>query len=386
MRIIKHIRKNTRYYIMSIIVFIIAIGIIFITMPFFKKTEPTVYEKAEQMLILGFKGSEISDTQNKNSSDIIQILNNMNVGGIILFDYDTGSKSFNRNIKSEKQITEFITTIKQISKTPLFVTIDEEGGQVSRLKNITNYNKTASEKKVNTYKTEKIQEIFAWRSEKIHSYGFNMNFAPTIDLCYPNSVIDKQERCYSGNHARVSELAMSFAGYMQQQYIAPVYKHYPGLGTGKFDTHTGAVDITTTHTDADYQPYRDICNHEQYPIIMISHATITSIDNLPASLSKKHTEKLTDLGCKNALLISDDMDMKSITNAYKLKDVLEKSINAGVDMLIFSNNMGKYDKDKYTKIQTVLHELIDSGTIPAEHIEEAYKKIMDYKKQYGVIK
>lgn len=386
MRILGHIRKNTRYYIMSIIVFIIAIGIVFITIPYFKKTEPTIYEKADQMIILGFKGSEISDTQSKNSSDIVQILNNMNVGGIILFDYDTGSKNFNRNIKSTDQLSSFIDDIKQIAKTPLFIALDEEGGQVSRLKKLQDYNKTASEKDIANFSPQKIEEIFKWRSEQISSYGFNMNFAPTVDLCYTGRVIDKQERCYSNNPVNASALAMSFAKYMQKQNVAPVYKHYPGLGTGKFDTHTGAVDITATHTDADYQPYRTVCNHELYPIIMISHATMTTIDTLPASLSKNHIEKLKNLGCANALLISDDMDMKSITNTYNLKDILEKSINAGVDMLIFSNNMGKYDKDKYAKIQTALHELIDNGTIPAENIDEAYKKIMDYKNQYGVIK
>ncbi len=387
MHVLRHIYRNKRRYV-AVIVFIISIILIIITIPKFqrKHSEISIYDKADQMIILGIKGSEISEKQDKNNSDIVQILNNMNVGGIILFDYDTGTKSFNRNIKSTNQLGTFIDEIKQLAKTPLFIALDEEGGQVSRLKRLQDYNKTASEKDISKLKPQKIEEIFKWRAEQISTYGFNMNFAPTVDLCYPDRVIDKQERCFSSNPTNVSALALSFSKYMKINNVAPVYKHYPGLGTGKFDTHTGAVDITATHTDADYQPYRDICTHEQYPIIMVSHSTMTTIDKLPASLSKKHIEKLKSLGCKNALIISDDMDMKSITNTYKLKDVLEKSINAGNDMLIFSNNMGKYDKDKYTKIQTALHELIDSGAITREHINEAYEKITDYKNQYGVIK
>ncbi len=387
MYIMRHIFKNKRRYL-AVIVFIISIALLIITIPNIqnKKTELSIYDKADQMIIIGIKGSEISEKQDKNNSDIVQILNNMNVGGIILFDYDTGTKTFNRNIKSTNQLDTFIEEIKQLAKTPLFIALDEEGGQVSRLKKLEDYNKTASEKNISKLNPQKIEEIFKWRAEQISAYGFNMNFAPTVDLCYQDSVIDKQERCFSNNPTNVSALALSFSKYMKLKNVAPVFKHYPGLGTGKFDTHTGAVDITTSHTDADYQPYRDICDHEQYPIIMVSHSIMKTIDKLPASLSKKHIEKLKSLGCKNALIISDDMDMKSITNTFKLKDVLEKSINAGDDLLIFSNNMGKYDKEKYIKIQTTLHELIDSGSIPTERINEVYEKIMNYKKQYSVVK
>lgn len=342
--------------------------------------EPTVYEKAEQMIIIGFRGSSVKDT-----GDVFSILQNINVGGLIFFDYDTGTKSYNRNIKTGTAIRPFITAIKNTAQTPLFLSIDEEGGKVSRLKKITGYGKTNSTKSIATLSSKKIQDIFTWRANKITTYGFNMNFAPVLDLCYPGTIMSKQERCFSNNPSRVASLAISFAETMKKRSVIPVYKHYPGIGSGIIDTHTGAADITTTHTENDYVPFKTTCSKDSYPVIMISHVHMTAVDTLPASLSKKHIDTLRTLGCSHALLISDDMDMGAISDTYTLTEILEKSINAGVDMLIFSNNIRTYDKDKYLKIQSTLKELIDSGALSKERIESSYKKIIKYKKEFKIM-
>lgn len=342
--------------------------------------EPTVYEKAEQMIIIGFRGSSV-----KNTGDVFPILQNMNVGGLIFFDYDTGTKSYNRNIKTGTAIRPFMTALQDTAQTPLFLSIDEEGGQVSRLKKISGYGKTNSTKSTVMLSSKKIQDVFTWRASKIATYGFNMNFAPVIDLCYPGTIMSKQERCFSSNPSRVASLAISFAETMKKRSVIPVYKHYPGIGSGTVDTHVRAASLPV-HTQNDYLPFKTACSKDSYPVIMISHVHMTAVDTLPASLSKKHIDTLRTLGCGHALLISDDMDMGAISDTYTLKEILEKSINAGVDMLIFSNNIRTYDETKYIKIKSTLKELIDSGKISEERIDASYQKIIEYKEKFNVIK
>ena len=341
--------------------------------------EPTVYEKAEQMIIIGFRGSSVKDT-----GDVFSILEHMNVGGIIFFDYDTGTKSYNRNIKSKASLSVFIKEIKKKAQTPLFLSIDEEGGKVSRLKKISGYGKTNSTKSISIHSSKKIQDIFTWRATKIATYGFNMNFAPVIDLCYQKTIMNTQERCFSTDPVRVANLASSFAETMKKRSIIPVYKHYPGIGSGTVDTHVRAASLPV-HTQNDYLPFKTVCGKGSYPVIMISHVHMTAVDTLPASLSKKHIDTLSTLGCNHALLISDDMDMGAISDMYTLAEILEKSINAGVDMLIFSNNIRMYDENKYIKIKSTLKELIDSGKISKEQVEASYEKIIKYKKEFNIM-
>lgn len=342
--------------------------------------EIDIYQKAEQMIIMGFSGASTK------MSDADDILKQMNLGGVIFFDYDSGTKKYKRNFSTTKDLSLLIKEINNSTQTPIWVAIDEEGGMVSRLKSFAVYGKTNSAKDVALLKQSRIKQVFAWRAKNIANYGFNMNFAPVVDLCYKNRVMDKQKRCFDSNPNNVFSIANLFAVELQNKNVAPVYKHYPGIGSGVYDTHLKPVDVTSTATKDDLVVFELACKNNDNNIVMFSHVVNTNVDTLPASLSSAHVNNLKSLGCSNALIISDDMDMKAITTNYNLEEVLKYSINAGVDMIIFSNNISAYDKNKYQDIKTALKNLIDSGQVSKEKIESAYNKIIEYKKIYKVIK
>lgn len=339
-----------------------------------------IYEKAEQMIILGFRGNTLE------TSDVSSVLSTGNWGGVILFDYDTPTKTYGRNISSHIDLKKFITSIQSRARTPLFISLDEEGGKVSRLKSFPLFKSTYSALDVGRFSNTTIKDISLWRAKQINQFGFNMNFAPVIDICYTNTVMVAQKRCFHANDTKVINSANIMARAFETYKIIPVYKHYPGIGTGTKDTHNGFVDITKTHTKKDEEIFSRACASAVYPVVMVSHIVDTDVDTVPASLSKNHIANLRKAHCKDALVVSDDMDMKAITDTYTLSDVLEKSISSGVDMIIFSNNMGTYQTTKPQQIKQTLKTLIDSGKILPEQIESSYAKIIRYKKAFGICK
>ncbi len=362
--------------------FIFVFIFLFSTVGFFsytKSAEVSIYDKAEQMIIMGFRGSTA------NNSDVGAILNNMNLGGVILFDYDTPTKSYNRNILNPKDLKSFVLYIKQNSKTKPFVLVDEEGGMVSRLKNSAFMGATGSAYSLSTMNDTRTRTIFNWRTNIIKSFGFNMNAAPVLDLCYKNSVMLKHSRCFGFDPYTVIRKANQFSDSLSANNILPIYKHYPGIGNSVPDTHKQTVDITGLHSPKDLIPFRNFCRYDMYPAVMMSHVIDRNVDSMEASLSTKHIQSLKSLGCDTVLIISDDMDMLSISDKYSLREVLKSGINSGLNMFIFSNNISQYNENKYLEIKNTLKDLIDSGEVSKEKIEESYNTIIKYKQAYKVL-
>src|SRR5690606_32795540 len=130
----------------------------------------------------------------------------------------------------------------------------------------------------------------------------------------------------------VSEKGIAFMNGLLSSSIIPVGKHFPGHGSSTADSHLGFVDITDTYKDYELEPFREACR-AGIPAIMIAHVYNKNIDQVyPATLSKKHINKLKDIGCQNQLIISDDMDMRAISKEYGRSEALILAINAGVDI------------------------------------------------------
>ncbi len=339
----------------------------------------SIYDQAEQMIIMGFRGST------PENSDIGSILGSLNVGGVILFDYDTPSKSYNRNITNKSDLSKLISFIKDNSRTSPFMLIDEEGGMVSRLKSAMFMGATTSAYDLGRLSDSRTKAIFNWRANIIKTLGFNMNAAPVLDLCYSGGIMLQHKRCYGFDPYTVIRKANQFSDSLSANNVLPVYKHYPGIGNTTPDTHKGTVDITDLNTSKDLIPFRNFCRYDMYPAVMMSHVIDRNVDSVEASLSKKHIDNLRALGCDTVLIISDDMDMLSISDKYGLRETLKMGINAGLNMFIFSNNISDYNANKYMEIKSTLKDLIDSGEVNMENIENSYNEIIKFKKAYKIL-
>lgn len=337
----------------------------------------------DQLFMIGFRGRTYA-----RAPELAKALASTNLGGIILFDYDTPTKKYLRNIQTKTQVKTLIVSAQMHAKTPLLVGLDEEGGAVSRLKTIKGYTKTPSAAALGTKSDADVATIAAGLGTTLKGLGFTIDFAPDLDTnIQPNSpAIGAVGRSFSSDPNIVAEKATAFMSGLSSQGIISVGKHFPGHGSALGDSHTGFTNITDTYTSAELIPFQKACA-AGIPAIMVGHLFNNSIDPYyPASLSQKHIENLKNIGCQNTLIVSDDMDMKAITDTYGRKESLVLALNAGIDEIILSNNITTYDKTEYFTARQTVFDAVKEGSIPRARIDEAYQKVTALKKQYHILK
>ncbi|MDA3879553.1 MAG: hypothetical protein PF436_04125 [Prolixibacteraceae bacterium] len=139
---------------------------------------PTIDEQIGQMLLVGFRGTELSE-----ENPIIDDINRYNLGGVILYEKDGPTQSRPRNIESPEQLKKLVADLKVYCKNPLFVAIDEEGGGVTRLKEQYGFQPTVTAQYLGEVNCEDTTRFYAQRiAATLNEMGINMNFAPVVDV------------------------------------------------------------------------------------------------------------------------------------------------------------------------------------------------------------
>ena len=336
--------------------------------------------KIAQMLMVGFR-----DTAVNAQSDVIQWIETLGIGGVILYEYDGPSKSRPRNITSPRQLKQLTSSLQAKSKIPLFIGIDEEGGTVSRLKTRYGFLPSVSAKYLGSLNNEDSTRFYAARiAGQCQQMGINLNFAPDVDvdinpLC---PVIGKLERSFSSDPNIVAHQAGWEIDEHQKQQVWCSLKHFPGHGSAQSDSHLGFTDVSTSWQPIELLPYKLLIKQNQCPMVMTAHVFNNQIDSIyPATLSKKTLALLRDSLQYNGLILSDDMMMGAIAKQFGLEDAIYRAIDAGVDVLLFSNNIDRYDTEIANKVIQIVLKLVDEGKLSSERIDVSYQKIMQYKSQ-----
>ena len=335
-------------------------------------------EKIGQMLLVGFRGTALSDTNH-----IARDIKKYHLGGVILFDYDVPSKSSERNIQSPNQLKTLIRDLKSLSDIPLIVSIDQEGGKVTRLKPSRGFPDIKSAEYLGKVDNVDSTRFYAQKTGRsLENLGINMNFAPVVDLnANPeNPVIGTLERSFSSNPKKVVKHASIYIKTLNKYGVWSVLKHFPGHGSSKRDSHLGVVDVTDTWSKTELIPYRKLINKDLGDAIMTAHIFNRNIDpDYPATLSKPTiTGLLRNQLNYQGVVISDDLMMGAIRQEYGLKTTINKAINAGVDILVFANN-SIYDPEIVPKAHKIIRELVDQGKITRKQINRSYERIIDLK-------
>ena len=334
-------------------------------------------KKIGQMLIMGFSGDEI-----KPDSPVTQWLQKDGLGGVLLFNYDFTTKSYGKNLKNReqiKQLTEQLNAYATNNVLPLFIAIDYEGGAVDRLSNVNGCmaTKNATEQALLT-EDELFHEVKKMAST-LHELGFNLNFAPVVDLNLneEQGIIGKLHRSYSEDPKQVIRVAAQFVKAFNEYGISCAYKHFPGHGSAIGDTHLGFVDVTDHYQPSELVPYARLLNDTSLPpaMVMTAHVINRQLDasGLPATLSYPIITNLLrrEIGFEG-VVISDDLQMQAISDHYTLEESLRLTINAGADMVIFGNQLGNHTA---TEVIDCIEYLVHSGAINLLRIEEAYQRI-----------
>lgn len=328
----------------------------------YKMDNLSIDEKIAQMLIVYYIGDEYDE----NLSNIIK---EVKPGGFILMS---------DNITTYDRTLNFVKGMQNDSDIPMIISTDEEGGSVQRIKGIRDISVTDIPYMYYLGQTKdknlayKVGEIIA---NELRTIGVNLTYAPVMDIYSNpnNTVIGK--RSFGSNPNTVYDMATSLKNGIEDNLVNTCIKHFPGHGDTETDSHFEIPIINKTLDElenSDLLPFIKSINDTN--MIMVGHIALPKITNssIPASLSK---EIVTDL-LKNkynykGLVITDALNMGSLTNNYSDKEIYTMAINAGVDLLLMPN--GSKNAIKYIK------EAIDDEEIDINTINESVRKILTYK-------
>ena len=324
-------------------------------------------EKIGQLFIVGFEGEEIND-------EIVDLVKNQKVGGLIYFS---------RNIVDSNQIINLNNAIKDIEKDiPLFISVDEEGGLVSRVPE--EFVKLPSSGYIGQFNDENLSyNVGKIIAKELNSLGFNMDFAPVLDIdSNPNNTVIG-ERAFGNNSEIVSRLGIKTMEGIKDGKIIPVVKHFPGHGDTDVDSHYGLPIVKKTLEELEnleFIPFKNAIDNGA-DVVMISSIILESIDNeYPATMSKKvTTDILRDSLGFDGVIATDDMTMGAIVDNYNLADAVIMSINAGSDLVLVCHG---YD-DIINSILAV-KDAVNSKIISEEKIDESVYRILKLKDKYNV--
>ena len=332
-----------------------------------------------QMIMVGTRGMTMEEV----SPTFQQQIKEGKIGGIVLFDYDVVKKKAHRNIQSPKQVKNLIAGLQQLAPTLMFMAVDQEGGRVNRLKPKYGFPTSVSAQYLGDLDHIDSTRYYANRTATtVNDLGFNVNFAPAVDVNYnPESpAIGKIERSFSADPNKVIKHASILIKAQAGKGILSTLKHFPGHGSAQADSHYGVTDITNYWQESELLPFEKLGKLNHPVAVMTAHVVNKNLDaDYPATLSKKIITNILreQLGFQG-IIFSDDLQMQAVNNTFGFETILEKSIDAGVDVLVFGNNL-EYDERIPTKAIEVITKLVAEGTISKDRIRQSYERILSAK-------
>ncbi|MGA9977810.1 MAG: beta-N-acetylhexosaminidase [Candidatus Sulfotelmatobacter sp.] len=316
-----------------------------------------------QLLIVGFNGTEMT-------ARLSSLLTRLRPAGVILFA---------RNIKGAEQTWRLLRDCRKCVSTPLFTCVDLEGGGVDRFRDVLGPTPSAA-------------EVFATGDRKLfrkhghiigencRALGFNVNFAPVLDLAFEASRSVMGSRAISENPRKVVAYVREFLAGLRATNTLGCGKHFPGLGEGNLDSHHALPVIEKSLKRlwaADLIPYRTL--RRQLPFAMISHAAYPQVthDQAPASLSKIW---ITDIlrkriGFRN-LIVSDDLEMGGVLSAAPVGRAAVEHVRAGGDLCLICHR-----EDYITQAYKEMASTVARDAKFARQVENAAARVLAFKKK-----
>ncbi len=339
---------------------------------------PSLQQMIGQLFIIGFKGDSLFE------SDVIyQDIQKRYLGGVILFDRHLATQSTTNNITGQTQLRSLTKQLQGVSDTKLLIGVDQEGGRVNRFRKEFGFSQTASAATLGgETDTTLTKKHGAQTARTLKSCGINMNFAPVVDLNSnsQNPIIGLIDRSFSEDVTAVIMHACAWVTEHRKQGIGSCLKHFPGHGSSENDSHLGFVDITESWEKRELAPYTTLIDKGVADAVMVGHLYNKNIDaTFPATLSEKTITGILRKKLKfEGVVISDDLQMKAITEKYGLAEACIAALNAGVDLIIIGNNL-EYDPELYTALYNGVIEAVDNGVISENTIKGAYERVQRLK-------
>lgn len=339
----------------------------------------TLEEKIGQMLFVGMDTLQADGKSGKITKinrTIEGKIEAWSPGGVILYG---------KNMEDQEQVTELNQALQQASRIPLFIGTEEEGGENSRI---------ASQEKMKVEETETARMIgesgdsvrARETGQTIGTYmkemGFNLNFAPVVDVSEKEENVIMGSRTYGTDPELTADMASAFVTGIQAEGVSTALKYFPGQGSLTEDTHKGAADITKTIKElreTEFKPFSEGIEAGA-DFIMVGHASVSSVteNQTPASLSKLMIAEILRNELRfDSVVITDSMNMKAITETYSPEEAAAKAVKAGADMILCPDN----GREAYEGIR----KAVKDGEIEEKRLDESVLRILKVKVRRGII-
>lgn len=328
----------------------------------------TLEEKVGQVVIAGFQGTRITEAAK-------ELIDTYKVGGFIFFG---------ANLETPTQSLQLLNEVKQANvgnKFPLLLSVDQEGGRVTRLPGIGDLPTNAQIGLQND--TEYGYKYGELLGKQLHAYGFGLNFAPSLDVFSnpENEVIG--DRSFGSDPRLVADIGWQVVKGMAAQGIIASVKHFPGHGDTQMDSHVGMPVVEkelAALNELELIPFRAAVS-EGVDVVMTAHILLPALDEkYPATLSERIVTGVLrdDLGF-DGVVITDDMTMGAITEEYDIPEAAVLAINAGVDMVLVA-----HDHAAIVKTMERLVAAVESGEITEERLDASVRRIVQLKEKYAL--
>lgn len=333
------------------------------------------------MLMLGFRGASLSA-----DDPFLKMVSEGKIGNIILFDRDV-SENAPRNVVSPQQLAALTATLRKAAPRPIFIGVDQEGGQVRRLKPQKGFFDLPSAQALGQGSVQTTRETAEKLGSELHGLGINLDLAPVVDVdTNPfNPAIGRLGRAFSSDAQVVAAHALAFGHGLAKNGVVPTLKHFPGQGCAGQDSHLVLPDVSQCwNAEIDLRPYADIFRQGWPGTVMIGHLFHRGLDpDLPSTLSPKIVTGLLRQGLGwQGVVISDDLQMKAVSEGRDLAQTMQLAIEAGVDILLFGNNL-EWDAELPQKAWNTLKSLVDEGKISPARLAESRDRIAALHEAYG---
>ena len=310
-----------------------------------------------QLIMTGMPGKELEPAT-------ARLFRNVQPGGFILFG---------RNIESAAQLRKLIDDLRDLSEVEPIITIDQEGGRVSRLRLIGNEPPNAQQLR-DKDDVELIRRHGDITGRLLRLFGFNLDLCPVLDISLDDDADNSLGgRCYGKTVEQVVRNAAAFNEAMRGQGTASCGKHFPGYSAATSDAHYQMPRIDRTREQLDHNElavFRAFVDNVDSMMICHGWYPCFEPEKTPATLSRRIITDLlrNELGF-NGLIMTDDLDMGAILTRYCLEDTISLVIAAGNDLAMICHRI--------PEIQTV-HRILDA--LPRKQTGRALESVARFKK------
>jgi beta-N-acetylhexosaminidase len=361
-----------------------------------KVLKKDLIEKIAQMIMVGFREAVVDE-----DTPVIRAIQDYGLGGVILYNIDLkcfleaqkqkpdltryeGAKICPKNITSREQLKNLTSTLKSYSPNLLLISVDQEGGLVSRLGPAAGFPERESPRELgrrdDPVETTKTAEEMAG---DLKESGINLNLAPVVDLdLNPEGLISRNGRSFGPDPELVYRHALAFISAHHRHGILTTLKHFPGKGSAGKDTHFQVADVTSLYQEQELYPFSRLIQGGLADLVMTSHLNHRGWDKeYPVTLSPKVLQGVLrgKLGYQG-VIISDDLLMGAIVKQFTLEEACVLAVQAGVDILLASNNSPEGDDPHlFHRIYETLLKAVEQGRISSRRIESSWSRVLALK-------